>query len=69
MDVVTEARVALLDGFALRLPPGCATADADDLPHGVQRLVACLSQCRRREHQQKRETQRAEERGSSTHSR
>ena len=39
MELGTEARVALLDGFALRLPPGCATTDADDLPHGV-RLVA-----------------------------
>ena len=47
MDVVTDARVALLDGFALRLPSGRATAEADDLPHGVQRLVAYLSLCRR----------------------
>jgi DNA-binding SARP family transcriptional activator len=47
VDVVTDARVALLDGFALRLPSGRATAEADDLPHGVQRLVAYLSLCRR----------------------
>jgi DNA-binding SARP family transcriptional activator len=45
--MATEARVALLDGFALRLPRGCATTDPDDLPHGVQRLVAYLSLCRR----------------------
>src|SRR5688572_33412044 len=45
--MATEARVALLDGFALRLPHGGATTDPDDLPHGVQRLVAYLSLCRR----------------------
>lgn len=43
MNQGTEARVALLDGFTLRLPPGCEITGADELPHGVQRLVAYLS--------------------------
>ncbi len=43
----TGARVALLDGFALDLPGTPRRSDADDLPHGVQRLVAYLSLCRR----------------------
>jgi DNA-binding SARP family transcriptional activator len=47
VDLTTDARVALLDGFALVLPGGCPAATADDLPHGVQRLVAYLSLCRR----------------------
>jgi DNA-binding SARP family transcriptional activator len=47
VDLGSDARVALLDGFALRLPGGCPGAAADDLPRGVQRLVAYLSLCRR----------------------
>jgi DNA-binding SARP family transcriptional activator len=47
VDLTTDARVALLDGFALALPGGCPAATADDLPHGVQRLVAYLSLYRR----------------------
>jgi DNA-binding SARP family transcriptional activator len=47
VDLTTDARVALLDGFALVLPGGCPAATADDLPHGVQRLVAYLSLYRR----------------------
>jgi DNA-binding SARP family transcriptional activator len=47
VDRPMDARVTLLDGFALRLP-GCRAADgADELPRGVQRLVAYLSLCRR----------------------
>ena len=46
VDLRTDARVALLDGFTLRLP-GTRCTGADDLPHGVQRLVAYLSLCRR----------------------
>lgn len=51
MDLAVQrpvaARVALLDGFALRLPGGRASDGADELPRGVQRLVAYLSLCRR----------------------
>lgn len=47
MDLRTDARVALLDGFTLRLAGGCPAGGTDDLPHGVQRLVAYLSLCRR----------------------
>lgn len=41
-----DARVTLLDGFALHLP-GLGAAAAGELPHGVQRLVAYLALCRR----------------------
>jgi DNA-binding SARP family transcriptional activator len=41
------ARVALLDGFTLRLDDSVRPVPADDLPRGVQRLVACLSLCGR----------------------
>ena len=47
VDRPLAARVALLDGFALRLPGGRAADGADELPRGVQRLVAYLSLCRR----------------------
>ena len=47
MDSRTDARVALLDGFTLRLPGRCSAEHADELPRGVQRLVAYLSLCRR----------------------
>ena len=43
----SEARVALLDGFSLTLTGSCRSPDTDALPHGVQRLVAYLSLCRR----------------------
>jgi DNA-binding SARP family transcriptional activator len=41
------ARVALLDGFTLRLDGDVRPVAADDLPRGVQRLVACLCLCGR----------------------
>ncbi len=41
MDVVPAFRVTLLDGFALRA--GCHRPATEDLPHGVQRLLALLS--------------------------
>ena len=49
MTSPTEARVTLLDGFSLDLPGSrrCADTDARSLPHGVQRLVAYVSLCRR----------------------
>jgi DNA-binding SARP family transcriptional activator len=47
VDLSTDARVALLDGFALWLPGGRTADGADELPRGVQRLVAHLSLCRR----------------------
>jgi hypothetical protein len=39
---VSGRRVALLDGFTLRLG-GCRPGSATDLPRAVQRLVAHLS--------------------------
>jgi DNA-binding SARP family transcriptional activator len=42
MDVPEGPRITLIDGFTLRWGrPGAGTA-GDDLPHGVQRLVAHL---------------------------
>ncbi len=41
MDLVPAFRVTLLDGFALRA--GCHRSATEDLPHGVQRLLALLS--------------------------
>ncbi|WP_448608649.1 AfsR/SARP family transcriptional regulator [Geodermatophilus sp. URMC 60] len=45
MDRSPAARVTLLDGFGLELPARGQRSTADDLPRGVQRLVAhlCLS--------------------------
>ena len=45
MDRSPAARVALLDGFRLELPGRRRRSGSDDLPRGVQRLVAhlCLS--------------------------
>ncbi|HEV7870805.1 MAG TPA: BTAD domain-containing putative transcriptional regulator [Modestobacter sp.] len=43
MDPASGARVALLDGFALELDGSRSCPATDDLPHGVQRLVAHLS--------------------------
>jgi DNA-binding SARP family transcriptional activator len=47
VDLASAARVALLDGFTLRLDSAVRHVPADDLPRGVQRLVACLSLCGR----------------------
>lgn len=47
MTLAPAARVALLDGFTLRLDGAVRPVPADDLPRGVQRLVACLSLCGR----------------------
>ena len=47
MNLAPVARVALLDGFALRLDGDARPVAVDDLPRGVQRLVACLSLCGR----------------------
>ena len=47
MDFAPAARVSLLDGFTLRLDGGVRPVPADDLPRGVQRLVASLSLCGR----------------------
>ena len=47
MNLAPAARVALLDGFTLRLDGDVRPVPADDLPRGVQRLVACLSLCGR----------------------
>jgi DNA-binding SARP family transcriptional activator len=41
VDLVPAFRVTLLDGFALRT--GCHRSATEDLPHGVQRLLALLS--------------------------
>jgi DNA-binding SARP family transcriptional activator len=41
VDLVPAFRVTLLDGFALRA--GCHRSATEDLPHGVQRLLALLS--------------------------
>ena len=45
MDRPSPARVTLLDGFSLEVPGRQRRSTADDLPRGVQRLVAhlCLS--------------------------
>jgi DNA-binding SARP family transcriptional activator len=43
MDRASEARVALLDGFSLHLGDTRSHPATDDLPRGVQRLVAHLS--------------------------
>ena len=47
MNLAPAARVALLDGFTLRLDGDVRPVPADDLPRGVQRLVAYLSLCGR----------------------
>jgi DNA-binding SARP family transcriptional activator len=43
MTLASTARVALLDGFWLDVGDGRTSPAADDLPRGVQRLVARLS--------------------------
>src|SRR4051794_41300183 len=43
MTLASTARVALLDGFSLDVGDGCTSPATDDLPRGVQRLVARLS--------------------------
>jgi DNA-binding SARP family transcriptional activator len=43
MDLACTARVALLDGFSVEVGDGCTASTTEDLPRGVQRLVAHLS--------------------------
>jgi DNA-binding SARP family transcriptional activator len=43
MDLASTTRVALLDGFSVEVGAGRPGAAVDDLPRGVQRLVAHLS--------------------------
>lgn len=47
MRLAAYPRVKLLDGFALELDAMNPASTVDDLPHGVQRLVAYLSLFRR----------------------
>ena len=48
MVLAPIARVALLDGFLVQVDDQFGNLiDAEDLPHGVQRLVAHLSLCSR----------------------
>ncbi len=47
MDRAPAPRVTLLDGFSLEVPGRERRATADDLPRGVQRLVAHLCLCQR----------------------
>jgi DNA-binding SARP family transcriptional activator len=43
VDAAPAARVTLLDGFTLRLGGRVPQADVDDVPRGIQRLIAHLS--------------------------